>query len=76
MILVTCIYLWAEPKVTEARANDNEKRLDKIKKGVTSKSCATSNDCITKINNTQIDNAKKLDFVMPIYNLSEYSDNY
>ena len=76
MILVTRIYLWAELKVTEARANDNEKRLDKIKKGVTSKNCATSNDCISKINNTQIDNAKKLDFVMRIYNLSEYSDNY
>ena len=26
-------------------------------------------DCITEINNTQVDNAKDLDFVMLIYNL-------
>ena len=29
-----------------------------------------------KINNTQIDNAKDIDIVMPMYNLIEYSDNY
>ena len=33
-------------------------------------------DCITEINNTQVDNAKDLDVVMPMYNLIEYSDNY
>ena len=33
-------------------------------------------DCISKINNTQIDNAEYIDIVMPMYNLIEYSDNY
>ena len=33
-------------------------------------------DCINEINNTQTDNAKDLDVVMPINNLIEYSDNY
>ena len=33
-------------------------------------------DCISAINNTQIDNAKDLDVVMPMCNLIEYSDNY
>ena len=33
-------------------------------------------DCISKINNTQIDNAKNIDAVMPMYNLIEYSNNY
>ena len=33
-------------------------------------------DSISEINNTQIDNAKDIDVVMPIYNLIEYSDNY
>ena len=33
-------------------------------------------DCISEINNTQIDNAKYIDIVMPMYNLIEYSDNY
>ena len=28
------------------------------------------------INNTQVDNAKDIDIVMPMYNLIEYSDNY
>ena len=32
--------------------------------------------CISKINNTLIDNAEELDIVMPIYNFIEYSENY
>ena len=63
-------------KVTEAEANDNSKRLDKIRKRVISKNCATSNCCISKINNIQINNAKNLDVVMLMYNLNEYTDNY
>ena len=31
---------------------------------------------ISEINNTQIDNAKDIDIVMPMYNLIEYSDKY
>ena len=33
-------------------------------------------NCISKINGVQIDNAKDLDVVMPMYNLLEYSKNY
>ena len=33
-------------------------------------------DCISKINNTQVDNAKYFDVVMPMYNFIEYSDSY
>ena len=33
-------------------------------------------DCISEINNNQIDNAKYLNVVMPINNLIEYSNNY
>ena len=40
------------------------------------KNFAPFTDCIPKINNTQIDNAKNIDIVMPMYNLIEYSDNY
>ena len=32
--------------------------------------------CISKINNTLIDNTEDLDVVMPMYNLIEYSKNY
>ena len=31
---------------------------------------------ISDLNNTQIDNAKDIDVVMPMYNSIEYSDNY
>ena len=40
------------------------------------KNCAPFTDCITKINNTQVDDAQKIDIVMPMYNLIEYSDTY
>ena len=43
---------------------------------VTFKNCAPFTDCISKINNTQIDNAKDIDIVMPMYSLIEYSNNY
>ena len=32
--------------------------------------------CMKKMNNTFIENAEDLHIVMPMYNLSEYSDNY
>ena len=32
--------------------------------------------CISKTNNTIIDNAEELDIVMPMYNLIEYSKSY
>ena len=31
--------------------------------------CASFIDCISEINNAQVDNAKDVDLVMPMYNL-------
>ena len=62
--------------ITGAGADDDAKRLDERNKGVIFKNCAPFTDCISEINNTQIDNAKHLDVVMKIYNLIEYGDNY
>ena len=45
------------------------------KKGIC-KNCAPFTNCISEINNTQVDNAKDIDIVMAMYNLIEYSDNY
>ena len=45
-------------------------------KKVIFKNCALFTDYISKINNTQIDNAEYIDIVMPMYNLIEYSDNF
>ena len=38
--------------------------------------CAPFTNCVSKIKNTQIDNAGYIDIVIPMYNLIEYSDNY
>ena len=40
------------------------------------KSCAPFINWISEIINTQIDNVKDIDVVMPVYNFIEYSDNY
>ena len=40
------------------------------------KNNAPFTSCISKINNTLIDNAEDLDIVIPMYNLLEYSKNY
>ena len=40
------------------------------------KNCAPFTDCISKINNTQVDNGKDIGIVMPINNLTEYNNNY
>ena len=45
-------------------------------KKVIFKNRAPFTDCISKINNTQVANAKDIDIVMPMYNLIEYSDNF
>ena len=40
------------------------------------KNCTPCTYCVRKINNKQINNAKYIDLVMPLYNLIKYSDNY
>ena len=50
--------------------------VNNINKKVIFKNCAPFTNCISEINNTQIDNAKDIDIVMPMYNLIEHSDNY
>ena len=52
-----------------AVVNNNDKK-------VIFKNCAPFTNCISEINNTQIDNAKDIDIVMTLYNLIKYSDNY
>ena len=62
--------------ITGAGNDDVARQLDERNKGVIFKNCAPFTDCISEINNTQIDNAKYIDVAMPMYNLIEYSDNY
>ena len=63
-------------KITGAGADAAARRADETEKGVAFKSCAPFTNCKSEINNTQVGNAKDFDIVMPMYNLTEYSDNY
>ena len=53
----------------DADANNTNKK-------VIFKNCAPFTNCISEIDNRQVDNAEDIDIVMPMNNLIEYSDNY
>ena len=50
--------------------------VNNTNKKVIFKNSAPFTNFISEINNRQIDNAKDIDIVMPMYNFIEYSDNY
>ena len=52
------------------------RQADERNKGVIFKNCAPFINCKSEINNIEIDNAKDIDIVIPMYNLIEDSDNY
>ena len=51
-------------------------QLDEQMKNLKFKNCAPFTNCISEINNTQLDNCKDIDIVMSLYNLLECWDNY
>ena len=55
---------------------NNTNEIDKAEKDVTFKKNAPFRSCISKFNNTLMENAECLDIVMLMYNLLEYSHNY
>ena len=71
-------YIFVKGKITITGAGDNAaaRKVDERDKSVAFKNCAPFTTGISEINNTQIDNAKDTDIVIPMYNLIEYSDNY
>ena len=71
-------YILVKGTITINGRGDNAlaRQADERNKGVAFKNCAPLTNCISEINNTQVDNANNIDIVMPMYNLIEYSDNY
>ena len=71
-------YILVKGTTTITGAGDDAavRQADERNKAVTFKNCAPFTKCISRINNTDIDNAHDIDTVMPMYNLIEYSDNY
>ena len=54
--------------VNNTAAADADAKNTNIK--VVFRNCAPFTNCISEINNTQVDNAKDIDTVMPMYNLT------
>ena len=50
--------------------------VNNTNKKVIFKNCAPFTNCISEINNRQVDDARDIDILMPMYNLIEYSDVY
>ena len=67
-ILVKGTITVADRSAADAKTNNTNKKI------ITN--CGPFTNCTSEINNTQIDNAKDINIVMPMYNLIEYSDNY
>ena len=47
--------------------------INNTNKKVAFKNCSPFSNCISEINNTQLDDVQDIDIVMPMYNLIEYS---
>ena len=62
--------------ITGAGGDHARKEFDEKNKAVILRNCAPFSNCISQIENTQIDNAKYLDAVMAMYNLIAYSNTY
>ena len=71
-----CILVKGIITVTGARDDAAARRADERNKCVIFRNCESRIKCISKINDTEIDNAQDIDIVMPMYNLIEYSNNY
>ena len=63
-------------KITVAGIHTAAIQTDERNKEVIFKNFAPFTDCISEINNTQVDNAENLNIVMPMHNLIEYDENY
>ena len=69
-------YILVKVAVTVPNTTAAGAEVKNTNKKVIFKTCAPFTDCITEINNTQVDHAQQIDIVMPMYNLIEYSHAY
>ena len=69
-------YILVKGNITVNNTAPEGAAANNTNKKVIFKNCAPFTDCISKLNNTEIDNTGEIHIVMPMYNLIEYSDNY
>ena len=70
------IHVKGRKAITGEEAGNSARQADESDKGVIFKKYVPFINRKTDINNIEIDNAKDIDIVTPMYNLIEYSDNY
>ena len=69
-------YILAKETITVPNAAATGAAVINTNRKAMFKNCAPFTDCITEINNIQVDDAQKIDVIMPMYNLIGYSDAY
>ena len=69
------VYIYVKATITVPNTAASAVLVNNTSKKVIFKNCPFTN-CISKINNTQADDAQDIDIVMPMYNLTKYSDVY
>ena len=69
-------YMLAKGAITVPNTATAGVAVNNNNKKVIFKNCTPFTDCTTEVNNTQVDDAQKIDIVMPMYNLIEYRDAY
>ena len=70
------IHVKGKITITGEGHDPDAKRADERNKGIMLKNCAPFTKCVSKINDTEKDNAPDIDIAMPMYNLIESTDNY
>ena len=69
-------YIFVKGTITVPNTTGTAATANNTNKNVILKNCAPCKDCISEMNGTQVDKAKDIDIVMPMYNLIKFSDNY
>ena len=70
------LYILVKETITVPNTTAVGTAVNNTNKKVIFKNCVPFTDCITEINNTEIDDAQKIDVLMSMYILTEYSKTY
>ena len=69
-------YILVKGTITVRNTAAEGAAINNTNKKVIFKNCVPFTDCVTEINNTQVDDAQKIDIVIPMHNLIQYSGAY
>ena len=67
--------MWLQRCITVAKNTAADADANNTNKKVVFTNCTSFTTCISRINNTQVDDAQYIDAVMPMQNLIEYKEN-